>query len=131
MPTKNEKILRDADAKMEKGDIGAFFAIFTDDVVAHIGGRSKLAGVVKGREALQAKFGEFMAALGENPEMETHDILANATHGVIMQNFRGTKGGNRSEYKGVGIFHFDKNGKVNEAWFIDEDPYEADKFYDA
>jgi ketosteroid isomerase-like protein len=131
MPSKNEKILRDADKAMEKGDIDGFFAPFADDVVVHIGGRSKLAGVVKGRLELKEKFNQFMAAMGDNPEMETHDILANATHGVVMQSFRGTKNGNRSEFKGVGIFHFDKNGKVTEAWFIDEDPYEADKFYDA
>jgi hypothetical protein len=130
MAHKNEKIMRDADEAMDKGDIDGFFAPFADDVVVHIGGRSKLAGDVKGKEELRAKFNQFMGSMGENPEIVTHDILANDTHGVMMQEFRGTKKGQRQTFKGVGIFHF-SNGKINEAWFIDEDPYEADKFYDA
>jgi hypothetical protein len=130
VPNKNEKILRDQDAAMETGDMDKFWAPFADDVLVHVGGRSKLGGEVKGKEGLRARFNEFMTALGENPQFETHDILANDTHGVLMQTFRGTKKNKSAEIRGVSIFHFDK-GKISEAWFIDEDPYEADPFYDA
>jgi uncharacterized protein len=130
MAHKNEKALRDSDAALQKGDVDKGFAVFADDVVAHIGGRSKLAGDVKGKAELTARFGEFMAAMGDNPEMETHDVLANDEHGVVIQSFRGTKQGRTQEFRGVGIFNL-TGGKVTEAWFIDEDPYNADTFYDA
>lgn len=130
MANKNEKILRDQDAAMAKGDMDAFWAAFADDCVVHIGGRSKLAGDVKGKAELQERFGQFMAALGDNPVLETHDILANDTHGVVLQSFRGTKKGKSIEARGVSIFHM-SGGKITEAWSIDEDPYTADAFYDA
>jgi len=130
MAHKNEKAMRDSDAALQKGDFEKAFADFADDVVAHVGGRSKLAGDVKGKAELMAKFGEFMAAMGDNPVLETHDILANDEHGVIIQSFRGTKQGRTQEFRGVGILNF-TGGKVSEAWFFDEDPYNADAFYDA
>jgi len=129
MPNKTEKMLREQDAAMSKGDMDGFWAPFADDVIAHIGGRSKLAGDVKGKAELQAKFGEFMAALGDNPEIQTHDIVANDEHGIVLQSYRGTKKGKSAEIRGVAVFHFD-GGEISEAWFFDEDPYAADPFYD-
>lgn len=128
MANKNEEALRRADEAFQKGDMEPFWALFADDVVAHIGGRSKLAGDVKGKESLQDSFAKFMQALG-SPEILTHDILANDTHGVVLQTFRGERGNERLTTNGVGIFHFTK-GKITEAWFFDEDPYTADPFYD-
>jgi len=130
MAHKHEKMLRDSDAAMQKGDMEAFWAPFADDCIAHIGGRSKLAGDVKGKAELRQRFGEFMTALGDSPAVETHDILANDEHAVVMQSFRGSKKGKSLEVRGVAIFHF-TNGKVSEAWFFDEDPYTSDPFYDA
>ena len=130
MANKNEQILRELDEALSANDIEKAFSYFADDVVAHIGGRSKLAGDVKGRDELTAKFGQFMQAMGENPELETHDIVAGDTHGFQLQTFRGTRGGQSIELNGVGVFHF-TNGKISEAWFIDEDPYKADAWYDA
>jgi len=126
----NEKLLRDSDEAVSRGDFEAFFAPFADDVVVHIGGRSKLAGDVRGKAELQKRYGEFMEALGENPDAVTHDILANDEHGVILQTYRGTKDGKTVEFRGVGVVHF-RDGKISEAWFFDEHPYASDPFYDA
>jgi ketosteroid isomerase-like protein len=126
----NEKLLRDSDEAADRGDIEGFLAPFSEDVVVHIGGRSKLAGDLHGKEQLGQRFQVFLESLGEDPELETHDILANDEHGVMLQIYRGTKGGNRVEVRGIGIVHF-RDGKISEAWFIDEDPYTADPFYDA
>ena len=126
----NEKLLRDLDEALTGGDLPKAFSYFADDVVAHIGGKSKLAGDFKGRDELMATFGRFMQALGENPVLETHDIVAGDTHGFQLQTFSGSRGGQSITLNGVGIFHF-ANGKISEAWFIDEDPYKADPWYDA
>lgn len=130
MANKNEKLLRDQDAALARGDMDAFWAPFSEDVLVHIGGRSTLAGEVKGLAEMQAKFGQFMAALGDNQEIVTHDIVANDTHGIVLQSFRGTKKGKTLDTNGVSIFHI-AGGKITEAWLFDEDPYTADAFYDA
>jgi len=126
----NEKLLRDSDEAASSGDIEGFLAPFADDVVVHLGGRSKLAGEVHGKSQLQQRYAEFFEALGEDPEFVTHDILANDEHGIILQFYRGTKGGQRVEIRAFGVVHF-RDGEISEAWFLDEDPYSADPFYDA
>jgi len=130
MAHKNEETMRKADAGMAKGDPSAMFAMFAPDAVVHVGGQSKLAGTYKGIDQIRESFGKFMAAVGGQPEFETHDILANDGHGVILQTLRATRGDQRMEIPGVGIMNF-TGGKVTEAWFIDVDPYAADPFYDA
>src|SRR5438309_11176002 len=89
----NEELLRQLDSALSGGEIEKAFSFFADDVVAHIGGRSKVAGEAKGREELMAKFGQFMQALGEDPVLETHDIVAGDTHGFQLQTFSGKHGG--------------------------------------
>ncbi|MGH2792964.1 MAG: nuclear transport factor 2 family protein [Actinomycetota bacterium] len=126
----NEELLRKLDAAFDADDIETAFSYFADDVIAHIGGRSKLAGEYKGREELMGTFGRFMQSMGEDPKLETHDVVAGDQHGFMLQTFTGERGGERVSLKGVGIFHF-SNGKISEAWFIDEDAYTADAWYDA
>ena len=69
MAHKNEQLLRELDTALNANEIEKAFAYFADDVVAHIGGRSKLAGTYKGRDELMQTFGRFMQAMGENPEL--------------------------------------------------------------
>jgi hypothetical protein len=125
----NEELLWRVDAEMAKGNPQAMFDLFADDAIVHVGGRSKLAGDYKGKGEIQQSFGLFMQALGDNPLMESHDILANDKHGIVMQTASGQRGGKKIEIKGLGIMHFSR-GKIDEAWFIDEDPYTADAWYD-
>lgn len=126
----NEAAMRRSDEAQARGDIQGMFEPFADDVVAHIGGKSKLAGDYKGKEQLQELFGRFMQSLGDNPEFVTHDILANDTHGIMLQTFKAERGGDRITINGFAVMHF-ADGKVTEAWFLDEDPYAADPWYDA
>jgi ketosteroid isomerase-like protein len=126
----NEEALRRADAAQASGDVQAMMDLFADDVVIHIGGRSKLAGDYKGKDQLLEMYGRFMQSLGNIEEMGTHDILANDTHGIQLQSTTAERGGERITINAVGIMHF-SGGKVTEAWFTDEDPYTADAWYDA
>ena len=125
----NEEVLRKMDEAQAKGDVDAMFSALTDDVVVHAGGRSKLSGDVKGKDALKEQFGRFMQAVGENAEFETHDIVAGDKHGFVLQTYRGNRDGKRIDIQSVSLFHF-ANGKINEAWLFDVDPYTADPWYD-
>lgn len=128
MANTNLNILRSMDDAMQKGDPDAMLAVFADDVVVHIGGRSKAAGDLKGKQELLQSYGQLMQAVGEDAEFETHTMLADDEHGVVLQRLKSKKPG-APEIPSVGVFHF-ANGKISEAWFFDVDPYTADEFYD-
>ncbi|MCA1833686.1 MAG: nuclear transport factor 2 family protein [Actinomycetota bacterium] len=125
----NEEILRMQDKALMAGDVAGFFDGFTDDVVAHIGGKNPLAGTYKGKEQLQEAFGKWMEMSG-NLQQNTHDILANDTHGVVIGDYSVEKNGKTAQSRAVQILHF-KGGKVSEAWIFDEDPYTTDAFYNS
>lgn len=125
----NEEMLRKMDEAQGSGDVEKMMSFFADDVVVHIGGKNSMSGDKKGKQELIQSFGTFMQAMGEDAQFETHDIVAGDTHGFMLQTFKSNKGGKPIEINGVGIFHF-AGGKISEAWFIDEDPYKADPWYD-
>jgi len=126
----NEEALRRADAAQASGDVQGLMAMFADDAIIHIGGRSNMAGDYKGKDQLLEVYGRFMQSLGNIEEMGTHDILANDTHGIQLQSVTAERDGERITIKSMGVMHF-TDGKVTEAWFIDEDPFTADPWYDA
>lgn len=129
MANANLEMLQKVDAAMGQGNPQPMFDMFTDDAVVHIGGRSKLSGDFKGKEEIQKSFGMFMQALGENPVLETHTILADDEHGVFLQSAKATRGGKSIEIPSLAVLHF-ANGQVTEAWFNDMDPYTADPWLD-
>ncbi len=129
MAHRNLETLLKIDAAFGRGDVAEIFSYFTDDVVAHINGKSSLAGDHRGRGTLMALFGRYMQALGPTPVVETHAQLADDDHGVQLQSLHAEKGGRTIDVKNVTIYHF-RDGKVSEMWSVDDDPYAADAFYD-
>ena len=130
MAHSHEDMLRRSVAAQERGDIPEMLEMFADDVVVHVGGRGPFAGDHKGKDELINTYGQFMSSLGEITKMETHDVLANDTHGIMLQTIEATRGGERITINGFAVMHI-KGGKVAEAWFLDEDPYTADAWYAA
>ena len=115
----NVEILRKSDEAMEAGDVEAFFAYFTDDVVVHAAGQSSLAGTYKGRDQLQELFGRFMDAVGDYT-FENHAYLADDEHGVTMQKGRAVKDGRTLDLDEVFVMHF-RDGKISEMWYLPTD----------
>ncbi|MGH2726437.1 MAG: nuclear transport factor 2 family protein [Actinomycetota bacterium] len=122
----NEKIARDMDAAMARGDNEAFLAAHTDDVVVHIAGKSSLAGTYKGKDQFQELFGRFME---RSPEFtfESHDYIANDDHVVILQNSHYKRGNETLDVNDVFISHI-RDGKIAEFWMISEDQAAVDGF---
>lgn len=115
----NVETLRRVDEAQMKGDMDAFFAEFTDDVVVHIPGSSRLAGTYKGKDQLAELFGKFMEAVGEY-SFEGHAYLADDEHGVALQNSKATRGGKILETRDAFISHF-RDGKISEFWIYSDD----------
>ncbi len=125
----NVELLRRLDDAFNHGDFETVLASFSDDCAIHIAGRSKLAGEYHGKEAMGRLMGQYMESLGSEPDMETHALLADDRHGVMLQRARATKGGEAITINSINVFHID-DGKITAMWSMDENPYEADPFYD-
>ncbi|HEX2041134.1 MAG TPA: nuclear transport factor 2 family protein [Acidimicrobiales bacterium] len=120
----NAEVLRLADEAMLRGDIEEFFSYYTDDVIVHASGKSRLAGDYEGRDQLQELFGQFMEAMGEY-SFENHAYLADDQHGVILQRGRAMEDGQTHEFNEVFVFHF-RDGKISEMWYVPVDQAAVD-----
>lgn len=115
----NAEVLRRADEAMERGDIEGFLSHYSDDVVAHVAGRNRLAGDYKGLDQLQDVFGRFMEAVGEYT-FQNHTYLADDEHGGILQRGTSVRDGETREFNEVFVFHF-RDGKISEMWYVPVD----------
>ena len=129
MAQANVDFMKRLDDAFNQGDFDTVLAAFSDDCKVHISGRSKMSGDHTGKDVFAGLMMQYMEALGGNPQMETHAILADDEHGVMLQRITATKGGQTIEIKTVNVFHI-SDGQITEMWSMDDNPYEADPFYD-
>jgi ketosteroid isomerase-like protein len=115
----NIEVLRGSDEAMLAGDVERFFSFFTDDVVMHIVGQNKLAGVYKGKGEFQDVFTRFSEAAGDY-SFENHAYLADDEHGVVMQKGKLARDGETFEEDEVFIAHL-RDGKISEMWYLPTD----------
>ena len=120
----NEQILRGLDEAQERGDFEGFFSYYTDDTVAHLAGKSRLAGDYRGKDQLREAFGKFMEAVGEY-SFKNHTYLADGEHGVVMQHSTSRRDGKTLELDETFVVHF-RDGKVSEMWYqpVDQDAFD-------
>ena len=123
----NVQLARESFDAMKRGDTQWMSDHLADDVVWHIGGNSKAAGEVRGKDAvLQMTAG----VVGGESTLDIHDILADDDHTVVL----GTAhlvapDGDKVDYKFVNVFHI-RDDKVTEAWGMSENDAETDAFFD-
>jgi ketosteroid isomerase-like protein len=122
----NEQVARSATEALSKGDMEGFFSLHTDDVVLHFPGRGPMAGDYRGKDGLVQLFQKQMQMLDSPPEIENHDILANDDHVVVLNNTRGTRGGQTLEQQQVVVMHI-RDGKIAEVWLQFSDQQAMDE----
>jgi uncharacterized protein len=111
----NEEIARSATEALSKRDMETFLSLQSDDVILHFPGRGPMAGDYRGKDGLMNLFQKQMEMLGSPPEIETHDVLANDDHAVVLNRVRATLGGRPFEQGQVVVLHI-RNGKIAETW---------------
>ena len=111
----NEEVARSATEALAKRDIEGFLSYHTDDTVVHFPGRGPMAGDYRGKDGLAKLFQQQMQILDAPPEIETHDILANDDHAVVLNNVKATVRGKPLEQRQVVVLHI-KDGKIAEGW---------------
>jgi ketosteroid isomerase-like protein len=122
----NEQVLREIDEAQQRGDIEAFSGYFTDDVIVHVGGKSSLAGVYKGKDQFLELFQRFLERTPEY-SFEPHAYLADDEHGVSLQFSHLKRGDETLDSNDTIVGHF-RDGKVSEFWFFSEDQDAVDRF---
>jgi uncharacterized protein len=111
----NEEVARSATEALSKGDIEGFLSHHADDVVVHFPGRGPMAGDYRGKDGVRQLFQKQMQILDSPPEIESHDIVANDEHTVVLNKVRATRGGTLLEQNQVVVIHI-KGGKIAEVW---------------
>ena len=122
MPHPNEQAVRRAYSAINRGDLAAFSAEFTDDAVWHGSGTD-----ITGSTAIAELVAQLRAASGGTLRIELHDVLANEDHAVALQITRAERSGRSLVDRVVYVFHL-RDGKIAEAWF-NADPRPQDDFW--
>lgn len=122
----NEKLLRETDEAQMRGDMDAFMAAYTDDVVVHVSGKSSLAGTYKGKDQFSELFQRFIEKTPEYT-FEPHAYFADDEHGVLLQRSHYKRGNETLDVNDTFVCHF-SDGKISEFWIMSGDPYAADAF---
>ncbi len=110
------------------GNMEELAKIFAEDVVWHSGGRGRLAGEKRGRDASFVYFGQLGEETNGTFHAELHDLVANGDHVVGLQSSTGQRGGRSLSLHEALVFHL-RDGKIVEAWEHYEDSQTWDEFF--
>ena len=128
----NAARLRDGYNAFAAGDIPTTLAMFSPDLVMHVGGDGPLAGVQKGHEGLAAVIGWGMEVSGGTQKFELQNVFADDTHGIVHVRETATRAadGKELDVHEVHLVAFDENGLIAEFWDIPADHELHDGFFD-
>ena len=124
----NAELVRGGYEAFGKGDIPAVVAIWSDDIVWHISGRSPLARDYTGAAEVLGFFGQLQELSGGSFALEIHDVLASDDHVVVLVSQTGHRGDKSMNTPAAHIWHVE-NGKATEFWGAVYDLYAADDFW--
>ena len=124
----NEELVRRGFDAFAKGDVDTLRELFDQDAVWHVPGRSPLSGDHRGMDAILGNFAKTAELTGGTFRIDLHDVVANAEHAVGIYVSRGEREGRILEDRNVLVTHI-RNGKIAEAWLLNDDQYAADEFF--
>jgi ketosteroid isomerase-like protein len=123
-------VVRDYLAAMRSGDRQAAYAYFADDVVGHVPGRSALAGVRRGRDAVIEYIETVVAAARGDVEIELVDQLAGAGHVALLVVEHLAVDGRSVEIHRCNVYRV-VAGRIAEIRIYEGDQYAADALHGA
>jgi uncharacterized protein len=125
---RNAALVREMFSAMDRGDSQWLDDHVADDIVWHVGGNSRSAGVYRGKDTVRQMMGG--VANPETMKADVHDILGNDEHTVVLGSAQVTAPSGKSvEYKYVNVFHI-RDGMITEAWGMSENDAETDPIWD-
>jgi len=115
MAHSNAGLIEGAYASFAQGDIAALMAIWTDDIVWHVGGSNPFTGDHSGKEDVAGFLGGVVQATGGTLRVELQNAMADDTTGYSLHTSTATKDGEELVAWDILGYRFD-NGKVAEIW---------------
>ena len=118
--TENAARIRQGYEAFNSGDVAALLDLFSEDIVWHFPGASKLAGEHVGRDAVLGMLGEYGAASGGTLRANPVDVMASDDHVAGWARDTASANGRSLDLDSLVIFTM-RDGKVTEArHFVNE-----------
>jgi len=114
---------------LSKGDFEAAFEIMSDNIVWHMGGESSLSGIIKGKQALGERLGEFAKRSNGTFRVITNWAASNDCFVAASVVSLAERGEEKLNNPGIDLFRIE-NGKIQEVWTFSEQQAVEDKFWD-
>lgn len=112
-----------------KGDFKSVFETMSDNIVWHMGGEGPLSGIVKGKEALGERLGEFIKRSNGTFRVITNWAASNDCFVVSSVVSLAEKEDQKLNDPGIDLFRIE-NGKIQEVWTFAEQQEKEDKFWE-
>jgi ketosteroid isomerase-like protein len=113
-------------AAARRGDFDAAFAMFAEDIVFRIPGRSSFSGEHRGREAAMAYINAARALSAEHEvQVEVVDALTSADRFALIVVERFHRRGEIVEIRRANVYRV-RGDEIDEIWIFEGDQYEVD-----
>lgn len=110
-------------------DLAVIIGLLAEDVVAHVPGRSQVAGEYVGMEAVVGYVSTLMELSDATLRFQTHSVQTDGRHGVVLINDKAERDGKTPlDMNNVHVWHVSE-GKLKEIWIYPEDLYQWDEFW--
>jgi ketosteroid isomerase-like protein len=117
-------------AAARRGDFDAAFAMFAEDIVFRIPGRSSFSGEHRGREAAMAYINAARALSAEHEvQVEVVDALTSADRFALIVVERFHRGGEIVEIRRANVYRV-RGDEIDQIWIFEGDQYEVDALMD-
>ncbi len=114
-------------AAWERGDPDAAFSFYADDVVMTLPGRTALAGVHEGKEAVVACI-QALLARTEGVQVEVLDALTSNEHVALLLRERASRPGAELDMARVNLYRV-RGEKIVEITIFEGDQYAVDDYF--
>jgi len=114
-------------AAVQRGDLHAAYAFFAQDMVAHVPGRSALAGELRGRDAMIAYIEHARAAShGADIQLELIDMLSSEKRVMLLVHERFARPSRVVEIRRANVYTIE-HGQIVEIRIFEADQYTVDE----
>ena len=114
---------------LSRGDFEAAFETMADTIVWHMGGESSLSGIIKGKQALGERLGEFAKRSNGTFRVMTEWAANNDCFVAASVVSLAEKGNEKLNDPGIDLFKIE-DGKIQEVWTFAQYQTVEDKFWE-
>ena len=128
---KNEvmKVFNTYTEALSRGDFEAAFETMADTIVWHMGEESSLSGIIKGKQALGERLGEFAKRSNGTFRVMTEWAASNDCFVAASVVSLAEKGNEKLNDPGIDLFKIE-DGKIQEVWTFAQYQTVEDKFWE-